>query len=521
MSCPEFVFSQNGRKGVGVVQPQSGLDYPFVAPSPDVRYLIADCHLSFDDLGEYIGVKVTPPLRIKYLYNVGCEDNTPPDNFPVAQNPQNADIRIVDANDRVVFDTFSGAVTYDVRPWGADYRLYSWRKSHEVCSLLVHTTWTPDNDSANDSEPPKKNYPKYLAPVNAQLDARATYKMPKRLRSISVKSGPNCAAVCGPFAGPVVFKNGRNTTITAGTTAVNNFRVNTPLTFAALAGSGAGKYANCPDTSVVAQPITTINGIAANNGSFVIAATDCLWVKKPTTRPAGASYVVPKPGEQQQIGGNCAPCCECEDYAAAADYLNTTQTFYVQIGQRVENVKLLHEQNVTNWIAQQTCSINPLKLLLVPQRCPYLDVLAMICNPCQECIPSTTVQVELQPSITASAELVAGKTAMYGVGEDGRGINGRPWPIALTTLPGNKTRFNITFPRIRGGANTYVQFRVKFSVKTQYTVVGTMTATEVATGARIQTGCENSPATVVRVDAVATKSEALYCTLDGKTDFPG
>lgn len=522
MSCPEFVFSQQGRKGVGVVQPQSGLDYPFVAPSPDVRYLITDFHLSFDDPGEYGTVaKIVPPLRIKYLYNIGCEENTQPTDFPAPRDLQKADIRIVDANNQTVLDTFTGDVEYSTQAWGNDYRIYNWRKKNQVCSLLAYTTWSPDNDAANDSEPPKKHYPKYLAPVNAQLDARATYKMPKRLRSISVKSGPNCATICGPFAGPIVFKNGRNTTIAAADTTVNNFRVNTALTFSAVAGSGAGKYSSCPDTSIVTQPIKTINGIKADNGSFVIAATDCLWAKKPTTKPAGAAYVIPKPGEQQQIGGNCGPCCECEDYAAAADYLNNVQSFYTEIGRRAENVKLRHEENVSDWIDQQTCSINPLKLLLVPQRCPYLDVLAMICNPCQECIPSSVVRVELQPSIAAQAELVIGKTAMYGVGEDGRGINGRPWPITRNVLSNNKTAFSITFPRIKGGANTYIQFRVKFSVKTQYIVSGTMTATELVSGDRVQTGCANSPTTVTRVNAVATKSEALYCTIDGKTEFPG
>lgn len=515
-----FLSSERGRAGVGVVQPQSGLDYPLVAPTEDVRYLIADFELSFDDLGEYgAGPKVVPPLKIKYLYNVGCVDYGRPEGFPTPRNADKADIQIVDSAGTVVFDTFAGGTGDSIKDWGADYKLYSWKKSNQICSLLAYKTWQPDAYK-NGEGPRRRNYDKYLAPVNAQIDSRAVYKMPKRLRSLSVKSSPNCNTVCGPYTGRISFRNGFNTTLTTADTTINNFRVNTAITFSAIAGSGAGKYSSCPDTSIVAQSITKINGATAPGGDFVIAATDCLWAKKPTTRPAGAAYVIPSPTVPQQIGGNCGPCCKCEDYAAAAEEINRVQAFYVQIGDRVNNVKFQHEANIERWLAQQSCSINPLKLLLVPQRCPYMDVVAMICNPCQECINNSLITVSLTPREVASAEVVAGKTAMYA-----KGVNGRPVAITKTTTVNQQTgrittQFSAPFNQITAGANAYLQFRVKFSVKGPYTIDGTLTAVEIATGQRVRTGCADSPATVTRIDATAIKSETLFCTADGKTVFP-
>ena len=124
MTCPDFQTAPRGRAGLGVVQPQSGLDYPLVAPSADIKYLLADLHLAYDDAGEY-DPQVTPaahPLRIKYLYGAGCIENTPPAGFPTTAHA--ADIVIVDANERVILDTTAGAVTFNAQDWSADYRIY-------------------------------------------------------------------------------------------------------------------------------------------------------------------------------------------------------------------------------------------------------------------------------------------------------------------------------------------------------------------------------------------------------------
>lgn len=527
MSCPDFVYSPRGRRGVGVVQPQSGLDYPFVAPSPDIRYLVADFHLTFDDAGEYSSnvPKVAPPLKIKYLYNVGCADNEPSQNFPTPRAGAAADIQIVDANGLVVFDTFSGVdVENEPQAWGTDYRIYSWKKGRAICNLLAYVTWSTDDrddaESGSDDigDQNRKHYDKYLTPVNATFDARAVYKLPKRLLSLSVKSGPNCTTVCGPFTGSVKFKNGRNTTITPAAPVISNFRTNTRIVFAAAAGSGLGRYSSCPDSTVEAvQPIKKINGIAPVGGDFLISATDCLYARRPTVSPDRTLDPPPvdvDPVVHQQIGADCPPCCKCSDYAAAGLYMNQVQSQYVLIGSRANDVKLYHEQNVAKWIDQQQCSINPLRLLLVPQRCPYMDVVLMLCNPCQDCMPASTLSVELVPSegYDSYGEVICGYTAMYATG-----INGRPVPITVT-YPGRATKLSTQFPIVRGGSSAYVQFRVKFSLKGQYAITGTLTGTTLI-GDSILTGC-STQAPEDRAIALAEKTEALFCTPDGQTEFP-
>lgn len=504
MSCPDFALSSFGRRGTGVVQPQSGLDYPFVAPTTDVRYLVADFFLSYDDPGEYTGGNViAPPLRIKYLYNVGCEENTPPAGFPTPRNATEADIVVVDKNDRVVFDSTSGTVTASQEAWSADYKIYRWQKNDATCELVAYTTWASTDED-------KKNYAKYLAPVNAVLDPRATYKVPKRLRQIKVQSG---GTTTGDLGDKINFRNGYNTTLTAAPPVVNNFRLSTNILFAAVAGTGSGKYQNCStdETGEVFQPIRQINGINAENGDFLLSGSDCLWARRPTTRNS-EGRLNPNSVVHQQVGADCPPCCECSDYVDTALYMNQVQSQYMLIGERVNDVKLYHEQNVARWVDQRSCSINPLKLLLVPQRCPFMDVVVMLCNPCQDCVLSSRLTLTLTPSIVSPATLVCGYTAFYAPG-----INGRPIPVT-ETQNSDSSSFSAQFPIIRGGGTAYLKFRVKFQARSQYVIDGALTA-NLNTGEPILTGCDDTPS-VDRQVAVATRSETLYCTPDGQTERP-
>jgi hypothetical protein len=521
MTCPEFVTSQTARRGIGAIQPQSGLDYPLTAPSPDIRGLIADLQLTFDDPGEYSPAqpKAQPPYRLRYLYNVGCEPNTPPAGFPAPPSPNAADIEIVDAADRVIFTTFSGTVTRTVRNWGNDYKIYGWNKERQSCSLIVYTTWLPTeaNDIYHD-EPTRKHYQKFLAPISAQIVSRAVYKMPKRVLTLKVR---NRASVSEPYTGKINFKNGYNTTITAANTTVADFRINTAVTFSAVPGSGAGKYVSCPDTSIEVVPLRRINGISGLKGDFLIAATDCLWARKPvatTTATGGVLSVAPGP-VPQQIGADCPPCCECIEYSDTAEYMNTLGDFYAEIGRRVSVIREQHQKNIDVWVAQQECSRNPLRLLLVPQRCPYMDIVAMLCNPCQECVESTNLTIDIVPETTAlAAEVVPGKTALYGgvAGVNGRPITVTAAPVIIDSQQG--TRFTTQLPKIAGGGSAYIQFQVKFAAKVPNTISGTLTAVTV-TGDTILTGCATNSADS-RIIAQATDSKSLFCSPAGATEIP-
>jgi len=504
MSCPDCVISTLGRRGVGVIQPQSGLDYPLTSPSADVRYLIADMDLSYDDPGDYGAPnQAEPPLRIKYLYGVGTNDNTHAASFfdSVAHA---ADILIVDNADRVVFNSVT-ADNFSSTPWGTDYHLYSWGGDTATCSLLVYTTW-PENDDE------MRQYDKRLAPTRAIIDPRATYRLPKHVKSLRVETDGT------RLGGHVNFKNGFNTEITNDGTTTVDYVVNTNVTLAATAGIGEGKYDTCGDESATQdKAITTINNVGGLRGDFLIGATDCLWARKQTI-PLDDGYG-PAPADESNghimMGGDCQECCKCSDYVDLALKINQFQSQYVNIGARVKDIKDYHEQNIQNWVDERDCGTQrPLRLLLVAQRCPYMDVVLMVCNPCTTCLFSNTLQVALTPSgVSAHAELVTGYTALFS-----STVNGRPVAVTRAT-DGASTVFTVQFPVIKPSDSAYIRFRVKFDVKNEYAVSGLLTGT-LTDGSPILTGCDIDEDQAARTNAEATATQSLYCDVDGNTVYP-
>ena len=57
-----------GRQSIGVNQPPSGgSNYPFTQPSDDIKELLGDFFVSFDDIDE----EIVYPLRVVWLYGFG------------------------------------------------------------------------------------------------------------------------------------------------------------------------------------------------------------------------------------------------------------------------------------------------------------------------------------------------------------------------------------------------------------------------------------------------------------------
>jgi hypothetical protein len=517
MTCPDFVISSYGRRGIGVVQPQSGLDYPLVSPATeaqdDIRYLLADLYLEYDDPNEYANTPVTEhPLRIAYLYGLGCVDNV--GQYPDFPTPAHAaDIVIVDANNNVVFDTTDETTTFNSQPWGADYVIYEWRKEFAVCRLVAYSTWPRANDA--------ENYDKYLKPVNALIDERAVYKMPKRVLSVRVKNGTTTSAA---YTGKFSFINGYNVEIAAADPAVTDFRNETSVTFAAVAGTGKGRYTSCAEINTP-KPITTINGVGANNvGDFLLASSDCLWARRPTTHTpinGGGVTVAPSTTAQQQIGADCVPCCQCEDYADTAKYMNDTSMRYRLIGARSENIRAYHENNVNRWNDQRACSLSqPLKLLFVPQRCPYIDVAVMLCNSCDTCTPASTLKLVIDlGGANLAMSLECGHSSFFATGS----------PITTPTLVPliGELGYTIPFPQIRVGDSAYAQFRLKFTeldtaqtppaivrARGPYPIAGRLTATIDDTGKPLKINCSTADA---ELSAEAQTIQTLNCTDAGFT----
>jgi hypothetical protein len=495
MSCPEHLISQLGRQGVGIIQPQSGLDYPLVAPSEDIRYLIADFHLSLEN-----DVSGLAPFYISNLYGVGCVENEPAEGFITPVHA--ADILVRGTGDEIVFDSSDADTEFETKDWSDNYRLYNWKNEKGVCNLLVYTSWA-DTDSS------QRFYDKYLTPQNGTLDARAVYVLPLRLLSISVGT----AAASSKMTGKINFVNGYNTTITTAAPTIADFIVNTAVTIGAAAGSGKGKYSTCgDDPAPTIFPIKKINGIPAPTGDFLLAAADCLYARRPTSK-VGDDIV---PDNYLEIGAVCDACCKCDDYVELAQQVNQYRNQYAYIGARVNEVKNIHEQNIQKWIDERACGLdNPLRVLLVAQRCPYMDVVLLVCNPCSDCLYAKELKIELEPAegVTSHAEVVRGYTALFSATSNGR-------PVVITReILGRKTILTVPFATVKNGDAAYVRFRVKFSAKSEYAVTGTLSGTLID-NTPILTGCITPDNQTERLAAQATATQALYCDNNGETTMP-
>lgn len=508
MPCPSFEFSPEGRQGIGVNQPQSGLDYPLVNPvsntpgdAYDVRYLLADFYLAYDDPGLYNpAVPIAQhPLRIKWLYGVGCEAASAPGWAPAPLHE--ADILVVDANNRVVFNSTQPVPAggdpefrrFVKRPWSADYDVYEWIGNNAVCRMVVYKTWPTAFDIA------PRNWPIHLAPSNAVLDERAVHKMPRRLRSLSVRADGVLVGAPVRRAG-AIFAASHNMTIAAAAPTGQPLQ-DTSIIFNCEPGTGTGKYNDCPDSTVSSRPIYSINGVAANAfGDFNISAGDCLFSRRPTTRAGSIATPV---SQTLTLGTNCQPCCDCADYADTASYMNRIAAKYAEIGRQGHRIKLLYESNIDRWVEQRECRLQrPLRVALTPQNCPNIDVALMYCNHCQPCAENVTLNVTFSafPAPTA-VNLVCGYTRLTAPGYSGVEFQ----------LTGTYPTFSAELPPVELGSSAYVVCRLSYAPKTvPYAVTATLTATQ--NGAPLAAGCEQGapPAEIVA-------TAALNCNSDGTT----
>lgn len=381
MSCSGSI-SPRGRAAIGVMQGQFAGDYPLVDPSDDIKALLADMYLEYDDPASYASgaQEWRYPFSISRLSGAGCLGAA-------------ANIEIVDATGRKVFDTFvPAAITRTAVDWSDDYKIYEWRTAAALCRIVVYKTWpATDKEAADNDETTARTYPSTIVPASAVIDPRAVYKIPKRLRSMRVTTA---GVTTEKFAGEIAFKNGYNTEIEVGDATITNFRESRRIVFSGVAGSGLGKFYNCVDSDTQISDITTINGTPpAETGDFLIGARGCLWSTHPLPQNNNGQLI--KPGAVIKFGGDCAACCSCEDYADAAEYMNQIAYRYQLIGQRAQEVYTQHETNVALW-NNNSCAVGEkLAMLIKSQQCGAVDVAITLCNTCSECIPASTLLLEL------------------------------------------------------------------------------------------------------------------------------
>jgi hypothetical protein len=498
MACDDFQYSPTGRRGIGLNQPQSGLDYPFVQPSPDIRYLIADFYFAYDDSNN-----TQHPLRVKGLYGFGCDSAAKP--FWAAAFAHAADILIVDAFNNTVFDSTNASVAYPVTAfntwcWGLrknancspthDFRIYEWISDRATCRVVIYQTWPAD---ANDlDENAQRNYSNNFEPVRAVLDERAVYKIPKRV--LSFRSHDNTKIIKQNVAD---FYAGYNTAITAGTVQTRGLRLTRQIVFNAIPGSGLGRYTDCAQQSSVYYAINGVNG-----PNVLLEPHDCIWTKTPNTVvPVGGIFkTTPQKiagSAGQEIGSNCPACCTCQDYVDTALYMNKIRDRYKQIGTASSAVLTDYKNNIDRWLVQRDCRLgSPIKVCVTPQNCPYIDVLAQYCNSCEKCSENVVLTITITTDVNAQAEIVCGYTSAS---------------VTTFSIGGSFPTFIASLGNVDAGNSVSIQFRLKFNdVKTAATVSVTVTGT--TKNGAIRAGCSDDT-----TEASAIITDSLNCDSSGNT----
>jgi len=441
--CSPLEFDPHGRVGIAVAQPQSGVDYPLVTPSEDIRFLLADAYFSYDDPADYDSALApfVPPLRIRWLFGFGCLPAVAPSGEPAPVH--DADVVLIDDDGDVVFDSTT-ATEFLSKPWGDRLHIFAWETADAVLRLVMHTKWPPAD------APEARDYPIHLSPEHAVLDEFTVERRPKRVKSFTVVLD-NMAGV------PVDFVEGFNVAFAASTISTPGGRLVNRIQMEAVPGFGAGIFPGCGPEPLV---IRTMNGVPPTvPGDFQLSATDCYFVRQPTTLVSTLPRLtVPTPA-MLQIGGDCTPCCACEDYVAAAEYLNETAADYTNIGQIANGTRNLYHQNRTRWTIHAECLEKlKLRLVLVPQLCPFLDVAAQFCNQSEECITTLKLTINFAGTPVSAAE-VAGFTVIRGLdaldGRRGRGLSrytmGGSWPV-----------FTATWDSVEPFSAVHVRFRLEF-----------------------------------------------------------
>lgn len=464
----------DGRRGIGVAQGLTGSNYPLLAnapPSLDIRYLLADLWLAYDDPADYAlpAGSVRPftlPFKIGYMYGFGTGGGGTKPAW--AANAVNArEMVILDANDNVVIDTAldegsSHPTIYYRRDWADRLEIVGWEKQNAVLFAVVHTQW-PD--------PPHHLitpviYKEHLVPVNAILDERTWQRRPKRVRSLTMVLDTAAEE-------PVEFAEGYNTQLALSDEIVEGGRIKRQITFAAASGGGSGVYPGCQPQPLL---ITKINDIAPDEiGDFFLTATDCYWVR----RDADVVDVnVGTPSEKRvgelepgilRIGNDCWPCCECDRFVVTAQYMHRIRNQYGVTGRDAERIRSLYHENRNRWNAGKCCfDQHLLRFRMQPQLCPHIDILAQYSNWTDECVgplrllinfaktPSVSInQIVVQPR----GVIVPGFTYCHG---KTRAEFRRGSQTERCSLRGIWPCFEITFTEIEPYQSVWVKARLRF-----------------------------------------------------------
>jgi len=493
---------EHGGEGIWYAQSQSGLDYPLVKPSNDIRYMLADVLLSYTNPGDYGGEEFVTPFNLYWIAGFGSE---PAEADDLPEPAHDRDVIIRDAVGATVFD--SRAADISIREWTDWLSITRWLAPNgDVCEIVHHTK------SAFADFPPARPYFTSFFPESAVLQDSTVYRIPRRVRSIS-------ALLSTLTDASIHLRNGYNMRIdTEVVTPVAGGRRTTVLTFNAEPKAGLGLYTDCPQGE--STPIRTINSIAAGaGGQFLLAADDCYYARQPlrllTTSPrtllpqiqlmpgsvaeedlpatdagtttASAGWPSSEEYAHLQLGNDCGACCDCEDYVEVAEAIAGQHTRYTVIAAAIMEARDTYHEARERWLQSASCLGGSLvRVVVQAQSCPAADIGVQVCNQTSDCLVDIEIVVDITtiplggvPSILAGYTFATAPSVLGKV----QRVTTKRWSVDTEAIP-DGLRVSTTLDQLNPGSTGSVRFRVSFENcggatedrTTPYQVVATATA---------------------------------------------
>lgn len=440
--CLSYSLTPYGRLPIGVDQPPgTGDNYPFVRPSDDLEKLFGDLYLYYKD----DNCLLQPPFRIEWIYGFGCE--------PVVHVPEyipdidRYHMVIKDSNGEVVYDTRQ-ADSYRRVAWGPRAWLAEWWSSQQLLRAVVYIPG--ENDVPND-------FPNFLRPTNAVLDARVYTQIPPRLNSLSVENQPSSSISSGSSFGRIAAGYNTDLQLQAANETDGARRVST-ISVSMEPGLGLGRYVL--DCSGVAQwGIKRINRIDPTeyHNFFITPEEDnsCLRVERPwQQRLADVDNCRSAKirAAALNVDSDCNPCCSCNDFISVYESVRNLSAVLSDYVERAHAVRDWLEESISRVEQQRTCrEANKLRAYLQPECPDKAGGSIAYCNGTGDCIKHVILPISFNYKDTLYPT-IATATKYTGIV---RGQPGVPYDICdYTKRAGNVPdiqNYQLAVPYVLGG----------------------------------------------------------------------
>lgn len=374
-SSSSIVYGDYGREPIGIAQ-KLGYEYPLVQPSDDIRYLIADLYLNYEDPADYddTATERALPFKIAWLHGVGGVASVRPAWAPLPTHDVDCIIR--DDDDATVFDSTTASV-FHTKVWSNRLTIYEWVTSTSVLRIVVHTRWSDDGPTA-------VNYLYNIAPTVGTIDARAIIRQPKRVKSIKVG--------VQELVGDLTLTEGYNCdyTVRALSTGAGysltryGQRQGNVVSLDLSPGGGLGRYPGCAGMDVV---LRRINSVGPNtHGDFFLEPHQCYWWEVPSTVASLVPRVTNFTANSLQLHNNCPACCQCDDFVELKHDIDDQYALWLADALGAERARNTYRRMKKRWNREIACRVDDNQRLLVEPRCDqYVGVGYSFCPVNEEC----------------------------------------------------------------------------------------------------------------------------------------